>query len=276
MQESKFDTSAHDFVPSLGIAAEDTSSGNDASTTARNSGGKSRLARDAGTRVSAALQPLSSWPTVVGKIAMAASVTVTCWVKADTESKHYEVSVPATIMKANLDGLRKVLGQANPLREVLQRCYPSGNWQIFDRKFQRLTAIPQVPAAGASSAGVTVILGTESEGLKQTMRMSVKHMPHHKVMTNSEAHFTNEHGKRPARLLFCEFIDNSIEAFCRAAGGAHGASHAPNPKASSSSSTSGTRPLIEVHLVYKTGQFDYSRKSDKYLQVCARRDTSPR
>ena len=209
---------------------------------------------------------------------MATSVTVTCWVKADTESKPYEVKVAAATMKGNVDGLKKALGQAGALREVLQRCYPKGNWEIFDHKNQRLATVPQGPAAGTSSAGVTVILGTEGEGLKQTMKISVKHMPHHKVMTNSEAHFTNEHGKRPARLLFCEFIDNSIEAFCRARGGANGASHAPNPKASSSSSSSSSsspRPLIEVHLVYKTGPYDYARTSNMYLQQIIIVDNGP-
>jgi hypothetical protein len=48
--------------------------------------------------------------------------------------------------------------------------------------------------------------------------IKVKHSVHYKAMTESDNKFYSAGGKAPARVLFCEFFDNSIEALRRARG----------------------------------------------------------
>ena len=43
----------------------------------------------------------------------------------------------------------------------------------------------------------------------------VRHMVHYKAMTESDSKFVSLDGKRPARILFCEFFDNSIAALLK-------------------------------------------------------------
>lgn len=38
---------------------------------------------------------------------------------------------------------------------------------------------------------------------------------HHGVMTEMESRYSSEDSRKPARLLACEFFDNSISALCR-------------------------------------------------------------
>lgn len=71
-------------------------------------------------------------------------------------------------------------------------------------------------------------------------------------MTNSEVHFHESGGKKPARLLFCEFIDNSIEALRRQGG----------------SRQLGTS-VIEIHLIFSMHSGHPVRGSYSKLQARA-------
>ena len=77
--------------------------------------------------------------------------------------------------------------------------------------------------------------GMQEEPIYAPLSVKVRHQPHHNVMTESAVHFHDAGGKKPARLLFCEFIDNSIEALRRQNGG-QGSGDA----------------TIEIILIYKT------------------------
>ena len=49
----------------------------------------------------------------------------------------------------------------------------------------------------------------------QARAIETVHVPHYEVMTDSESKFHDAGGKKSSRLLFCEFIDNAIEALAR-------------------------------------------------------------
>lgn len=44
---------------------------------------------------------------------------------------------------------------------------------------------------------------------------TIKAQAHHGVMTEMESRYSSEDGRKPSRLLACEFFDNSISALCR-------------------------------------------------------------
>ena len=103
------------------------------------------------------------------------------------------------------------------------------------------------PAADLKQ-GDTVLLGLQHEPLMANINIKVRHITHHNVMTETKT-FQAAGGKEPARLLFCEFIDNSIEAMRRM--------WDATPHARQSAT-------IEIHLVYSnvglTGGYDAATK----------------
>ena len=182
-------------------------------------------------------------------MASASALIVRCFIKADT-SGAIEVKVPPSVQSEQQ--LRKTLEKEQGLKGILSRCYPKGNWGVADGGQQAIKFPLQ--------SGATIILGLANEQPQQEIAIQVRHMPHHKVVTNAQVHFTEAGGKKPVRLLFCEFIDNAIEAMRRMRDqGTAGPSSGPPAAAQKST--------IEVHLVYKNVAHDYLLNTPTKLQV---------
>ena len=162
-----------------------------------------------------------------------ATLSLRCYVKS-SDQDCVEVHVPAQAAK-NLPSLRKELENHKVLGKRLKEHYSTGRWQVLDQ-LSKPVALP------ISSGRTTLLLGLPAEDLKCSVSVKVKHQPHHKVMTDSQVKFHDAGGKKSARLLFCEFIDNSIEAYRRWPSIA--GSSAPKP-------TEKHPHTIEVTLVYK-------------------------
>ena len=107
----------------------------------------------------------------------------------------------------------------------------------------------------------TLLLGRPNEKLVANPKVRVHHKPHHNVMTDSSVHFHDAGGKKPARLLFCEFIDNSLEALRRM--------WAANEKDPYPKST------IEIHLIYGKYTKGEGRWSDHQLSHIVVLDRGP-
>ena len=171
-----------------------------------------------------------------------ATVTLRCFVKAsdhDCIVVHVPEDAPSDPKR-----LRAELAKSAQLGGLLRKFYSTGQWDILDQLSN--------PFPGPYPNGSTLLLGTQSEDLKCSISVQVKFQPHHNVMTDSQVHFHDAGGKKPARLLFCEFIDNSIEAFRR---------WPDAPPA-----TKQTPQTIEVHLVYRQCEYDSSTGLYKKLQ----------
>lgn len=177
------------------------------------------------------------------------STSVQVVLKGDASGTKFTVKVPAALADGrNVEGLRKHLTSENAyLRNMLAKCYPSHCWQVFDSERRPLNAPIQDHDI--------LILGLPNEPLKHTIEHAIVHQPHHKVMTGSESYHTEEGGKVPSRLLFCEFFDNSIEALRRA-------------RANGTTARTQQDDCIELHLVYKKlGSYDVGNRAGFHLQV---------
>jgi hypothetical protein len=152
--------------------------------------------------------------------------------------------------------LRRDLSADRGLQDVLTKLYGGPRWSIFDAQ--------RKPVSGPCKDNDLLMLGLPNEPLKHKISHEILHQPHHRVMTGSESYHTEEGGKIPSRLLFCEFFDNSIEALRRA-------KDAKRPAA-------GTEmPRIELYLIYQQGAYSYETMSHTHLKarVCAPRLRHP-
>ena len=185
-------------------------------------------------------------------MAQPGSITLRVYIKATT-NEAVSVPVPVSyIEQRNTARLRDKLAKSRELEGVLRTHYRDGDWEILDHLDR-----PYDPDATTLENNSTLVLGKQREEKKCQITLKVTHQAHHKVMTDSAARFHSEGGKRPPRLLFCEFIDNSIEAYRRAKPGAQ-------------------RPArIEVHLVYKKVQWDATLNLHQKLQQIVIVDYGP-
>ena len=168
------------------------------------------------------------------------SITLCVYVKAE-DAPPWEVKVPREQL-GTLRDLSAYLIRDEAIRKRLTTYYPRHEWTLMD---QRSRAVD----VSTLRNGSIVMFGTPAEALCAPMAIKVHHQPHHNVMTESSVHFHDEGGKKPARLLFCEFIDNSLEALRRAG----------------IKSTT-----IEIHLIYakpEVGTYDYVAQTQWPLQV---------
>ena len=170
------------------------------------------------------------------------------FVKALCEPEVTLKSLPHTALES-VEELCKHLLKNAELAKRLKGAYPHGGWRVLNLSSKPIEL-------GGLVEGMTVLLGKESEPLRAPLSIKVKHQPHHNVMTESAAHFHDSGGKKPARLLFCEFIDNSIEALRRGVE----AKLIPQP-------TPKQMHVIDIHLIYFHGTYNTKTKSQVHLQA---------
>ena len=166
--------------------------------------------------------------------------TLHIYIKSEDRSKATTVQVK----RSELPKLKQTLAGHPLLAERLRKLYKDGqSWMLLTPKSDQI----KNPAADLKQ-GDTVLLGLQHEPLKANINIKVRHITHHNVMTETKT-FQAAGGKEPARLLFCEFIDNSIEAMRRM--------WDATPHARQSAT-------IEIHLVYSnvglTGGYDAATK----------------
>ena len=158
------------------------------------------------------------------------TVALRVFVKGDAE-EHVEVLVNSG---TSLSRLRGQLEAHKDLRKRLNAAYPRGNWALLSANSEPLSL-------SEIGHNASVLCGVATEPLKAPLNTIVKITPHSNVMTDSARNFHSAGGKSPERLLFCEFIDNSIEALVRRreAEGPPASGAVPRPE-----------DLIEIILVY--------------------------
>jgi len=148
------------------------------------------------------------------------------------------------VKRSDLPKLKQTLAGHPLLAERLHKLYKDGqSWMLLTPKSDPI----KNPAADLKQ-GDTVLLGLQHEPLKANINIKVRHITHYNVMTETKT-FQAAGGKEPARILFCEFIDNSIEAMRRMWDATPHARHSAT---------------IEIHLVYSqvglTGGYDAATK----------------
>eukprot|EP00900_Chrysochromulina_parva_P020407 jgi/Chrpa1/29/Chrysochromulina_OHIO_Genome00000072-RA len=168
----------------------------------------------------------------------------TCTLHIYIKSEDRTEATTVQVKRSDLPKLKQTLAGHPLLAERLHKLYKDGqSWMLLTPKSDPI----KNPAADLKQ-GDTVLLGLQHEPLKANLNIKVRHITHYNVMTETKT-FQAAGGKEPARILFCEFIDNSIEAMRRMW---DATPHAPHSA------------TIEIHLVYSqvglTGGYDAATK----------------
>ena len=133
-----------------------------------------------------------------------------CYVKKEPEGADpVEVTVTPAIL-SSFAQLKQTLQQHPRLAALLRKNYPAGDWELFD---ERNVKIARTDVSSLID-GTAVVLGYSTDPVGM-LRVRNRHVTHYKAMTDTASRFHSSDGKKPARLLFCEFFDNSIEALRR-------------------------------------------------------------
>ena len=170
-----------------------------------------------------------------------------------SEADGVEVKVNAT-SATNISELRNWLSKHVDLGPRLANAYPDNRWEILNPLSNRIHS-------DDIRTDLTLLLGKKEEPQRAPLNKVVRHQPHHNVMTEVANRFHEAGFTKPSRLLFCEFIDNAIEAYRRA-----GPSLQPSK----------AKPAkIEIHLVYKKGPYDSVLRSYNKLHSIIVLDYGP-